>query len=108
MAVAMLGWFVAGVCAVGFIALWLYISFRDLSLKRKSFTAIRKQILFHSELQKQALGGKNEAVAADMLRVNHKLYEKAEKEYIDMLKKPLYSIPGLLMGFRTWKHELKI
>lgn len=105
MVVALLGAFFAGICAATVVLVWFYISYRELSKKRKSLDAIKEQVNFHRRLYMQERGGKNDTAARHILKNKLKVYREVEQDYNALLKKPLYHIPGHVMGFRISDEE---
>ena len=99
MTAGLLGWFIAVLCILAFIALWFTVSFKELSSKRKSLNAIGEQVKMHKMLCMQERGGENDNAAQKILENKLMVYRKVEKDYDALLRKPLYRIPGYIMGF---------
>ncbi len=99
MAVATLGWFIAGICVTAFVTLWFIVSFRELSAKRKSLETISEQVQMHRRLYMQERGGENDAAAQNILESKLMVYREVEKDYNTMIKRPMNRIPAYIMGF---------
>lgn len=95
----LMGWFIAGICVVVFIALWFMVSFRKLSVKRKSLTAIGDQVQIHRRLYMQERGGEHDSAAKKILENKRMVYREVEKDYNDLLKRPINLIPAYIMRF---------
>jgi hypothetical protein len=100
-----LGWFIAGVCIIAFIALWFTVCFKELSAKRKSLDSIREQVQIHRRLHIQECGSEYETAAQNILENKYMVYREVEKDYNALLRRPLNIIPGYIMGFRPTKKE---
>lgn len=105
MTAATLGCFIAGIFVAAFVVLWFYISFRELSAKRRSLEAISEQLQLHSRLYMQERGGNNDTAAQKILANKLMVYSEVRREYNALLKKPLYCIPGYFMGFHKCQKE---
>lgn len=99
MTLATLACLFAGICFVAFVTLWFYVSFKELSAKRKSLCAISEQVQLHRLLYMQERGGEHEAAARNIYENKLMVYREVEKDYYALLKKPLNLIPGCFMGF---------
>lgn len=99
MAAATLGWLIAGICVVAFIALWFTVSYRELSAKRKSLEAIREQVQIHRRLYMQERGGENDVAAQKVLENKLMVYREVEKDYNALLRKFMNRIPSYCMRF---------
>lgn len=108
MTTATLGWFIAGICVLAFVTLWLTVSFRELSAKRKSLTAISEQVQMHRRLNMQERGGENDAAALNILENKLMVYREVEKNYNALLKRPMNRIPAYIMGFHPTGKEREI
>lgn len=96
---ATLACFFAGICFAAFVILWFYVSFRELSAKRKSLYAISEQVQLHRKLYLQERGGEHEAAARNIFENKRMVYREVEQDYNALLKKPMHLIPGCIMGF---------
>ncbi len=105
MTVALLGWLIAGGCIFAFVMLWLIVSYRELSAKKKSLVAIGEQVRFHRRLYMQERGGENDAVAKNILENKLMVYREVEKDYNILLRKPLNRIPAYIMRFYPAKKD---
>ena len=105
---ATLGWFIAGICVLAFVTMWFMVSFRELSAKRKSLTAISEQVHMHRRLHMQERGGENDAAALKILENKLMVYREVEKNYNALLKRPMNRIPAYIMGFHPAGKEREI
>lgn len=102
---AMLGWFIAGICAAAFVTLWFSVSFRELSAKKKSLDAISEQVRLYRRLYMQERGGEYDAAAHNVLENKLMVYREVAKDYDALLKKPMHHIPSYIMGFQLSTKE---
>ncbi len=99
MTIALLGWFFAGICMAAFIILWFSVSFREFSAKKKSLDAISEQVQIHRKLCMQERGSENDAAAQHILEIKLMVYREVEKEYNQLLNRPMNRLPAYIMGF---------
>lgn len=99
MTAGVLGWFIAGLCVLAFIALWFTVSIKEMASKWKSLNAIGEQVKMHKMLCMQERGGENDNAAQKILENKLMVYRKVEKDYYALLKKPINRVPGYVMGF---------
>ena len=101
MTAATLGWFTAGIFVTAFVTLWFTVSYRELSIKKKSLTAIGEQVKIHRTLYMQERGGENDAAAQKILENKLMVYREVVKNYNEVLKRPINRIPAYIMGFHA-------
>jgi hypothetical protein len=99
MTAATVGWLIAGICVMGFAAMWFTVSYRELSAKHKSLESIKEQVQIHRILYMQERGGEHDAVAQHVLENKLMVYRDVEKDYNAMLKRMMNRIPSYFMGF---------
>jgi len=99
MTTGLLGWFISGICVLAFVTLWFIVSFRELSTKRKSLTAIGEQVQIYRRLYMQERGGENDTAAQKILENKLMVYREVENDYNLLLKRPMNRIPAYVMGF---------
>lgn len=95
-----LGWFIAGLAAMAFLILWFFVGYRALLEKKAGLDAARDHILLHKKLLMQERGSPHDTTAQHILDTRCLVYAAVAKEYNTLLAKPLYCIPGYLLGFR--------
>jgi hypothetical protein len=105
---ATLAFLFAGICFAAFVTLWFYVSFRELSAKRKSLYAISEQVQFHRKLYMQERGGEYETAARNIYENKLMVYREVEQDYNALLKKPMNFIPGCIMGFSFFSKAGKL
>jgi hypothetical protein len=93
--------FIAGVCLAGFLTIWFWTAYKELSAKRNSLTDLEDQLRLHELLATQSRDGPDAQSAAGMLETSRMLYREAAKGYNRTLHKPMNRFPALLMGFRA-------
>ena len=108
MTLATLGWLIAGICVVAFVALWFTVSYRELSAKRKSLEAIREQVQIHRRLYMQERGGENDAAAQKVLENKLMVYREVEKDYNTLIKSLINRIPSYFMRFHQIDKESRV
>jgi hypothetical protein len=81
------------------------VSYKELSEKRKSLTAIGEQVQIHRKLYMQERGGDNDAAAQTILENKLMVYRGVEKDYNTLLRRPMNRIPGYIMGFYAKEKE---
>lgn len=96
---------VAGICAAGFVTIWFATVYKELTAKRNSLTDLEDQLHLHKLLSSQARVGLEARSAAKMLETSRMLCREAAKSYNRVLRKPIYRIPALLMGFRAYSEQ---
>ncbi|NLC18877.1 MAG: hypothetical protein GX757_06575 [Clostridiales bacterium] len=101
----LLAWLISGLCVLAFIALWFSVCYRELSAKRKNLLAVGEQVRMHRLLYMQERGGENDIAAQKILENRLMVYQKLEKDYNAMLKRPFNRIPSYIMGFHSVKNE---
>lgn len=105
MTIEAMGWIVAGICACMLLTLWLVVSYRELAGRRKRLEDIREQVDYHRKLCMQERGGELDPAAQNILENKIIVCREMEKEYHRALKKPLYVIPGYLLGFHRGEKD---
>ena len=106
MTTGLLGWFIAGICVLVFVILWFTVSFRELSAKNKSLTAIVEQVQIHRRFYMQERGGENDSAAKKILENKIMVYREVEKDYNVLLKRPINIIPAYIMRFHPSDKEV--
>lgn len=96
---AIIAYSMAGISTVAFITLWFTTSYRELSLKRQEVVSAKEQVEMHLSLYMQAQCSTNAQAAKRMLDTSRMIYGEIVKSYKNTLKKPLYRLPGFVMGF---------
>ena len=107
MIVATLGWFIAGISVTAFVILWFTVSYKELSVKRKSLNAIGEQVQIHRRLYMQERGGENDTAAKKILDNKLMVYREIEKDYKTLLKRPMNRIPGYIMRLKLNNNKSK-
>lgn len=101
-----IAFFVAGICFVGFVTIWFWAAYRELSAKRDSLADLEDQLRLHELLSTKVIDGPDAQFAANMLETSRMLCREAVKEYNRILHKPMNRFPALLMGFRAAELEV--
>lgn len=96
----MLAWMLVGACGIGFIVIWFYTVYKELSKSQHSLTIQREQLLMNETTSAKIRDARDREVAIRMLETNRKIYKEAVKNHNKLLKKHLNHIPAFLMGFR--------
>ncbi|ACL76969.1 hypothetical protein [Ruminiclostridium cellulolyticum] len=102
-----IAFFVAGICATGFVTIWFTTAYAELSAKRNCLADLDKQLRFHEGLYARARDGPDVESANGMLETSRMLCREASKSYNRILHKPMNLIPALLMGFRAVDEQNK-
>ena len=100
-----LGWLIAGICAVSFVALWFTVSYRELSAKKKSLESIREKVQLHRRLYMQERGGENDAAAKKVLENKLMVYREVERDYNSLVRRLINRVPSYVMRFHTTGKE---
>jgi hypothetical protein len=108
MTAALLGWLIASICLVTFISYWFIVSYKELSVKKKSLADISEQVQLHRRLYMRERGGENDAAAKNILENKLMVYREVEKGYNALLKRPMNRIPAYIMGFHPEGKERNI
>ncbi len=98
MATGILGWFIAAVCLVALVAVWLSASIRELLAKKQRLDDISEQVALHRKLCMRERGGEHDAAAQNMLSSKLMVYREVARDYNALLKKPMHRIPSLILG----------
>jgi len=93
--------FIAGLCVAGFVTIWFWDAYKELSAKRNSLNDLGDQLRLHKLLSSKERDGPDALSAANMLETSQMLCREAAKSYNLILRKPMNRFPALLMGFRT-------
>lgn len=102
-----IAYLISGICLAGFVNIWFWSAYKELSAKRSILTDIEEQLRLHEGLYTQARNGPDEKSAAIMLETSRILCCEAAKGYNRILNKPINRIPALLMGFRAAEEHIK-
>jgi Tfp pilus assembly protein PilN len=92
---------IAGVCAVGLVAIWFVTVRKELSERRRDLISLRKQLLMHEEASAQIREGPEKEIAVRMRETNRKVYQEADRNYNRILRKPKNRLPALLTRFHS-------
>ena len=98
--------FIAGICAAGFVTIWLTTVYAELSAKRNCLADLDKQLRLHEWLYAQARNGPDVRCANGMLETSRMLCREAAKSYNYILHKPINRVPALMMGFRPTEKDI--
>ena len=98
-------YFIAGICAAGFVTIWFWNVYTELSAKRNCLNDLDEQLCLFERLYVQARSDSDMHSVTEMLETSKMLYREASKNYNQILNKPMNRVPALLMGFRQAKEE---
>ncbi len=99
--------FIAGICAIGFVAIWFKTAYAELSQKQNCLADLEEQLRLHEGLFAQAKDSSDMRSANKMMETSRMLCREASKSYNRILRKPMNRVPALLMGFRAVDEEYK-
>jgi len=79
----------------------LTIPYKVIGQKRDAVCRAREEMKLHQKGYQEKKGMPEESVAKKMFDTSVQIYEQIKLEYNETFKKPIYRIPGVLMGFHT-------
>ncbi len=103
-----IAYFIAGVCLAGFVTIWFWTAYKELSAKQNNLADLEAQLRLHELLAAQARDGPDAKAAAGMLETSRMLCREAAKGYNRTLHKPMNRFPALLMGFRAAEDAARV
>lgn len=92
--------FIATMSIVVILTFWFLNTYSLLSRKKEDMLQAEEQVRFHREEYQQMRGKSDEKAALRMFDTSFQIYLLVEKSYNETLRKPIYKVPGFLMGFR--------
>lgn len=95
-----ISYFIAIMSIVVLLTFWFLNTYSLLSRKKEDMLQAEVQVRFHREECQQMRGKPDEKAAQRMLETSFQIYLLIEKSYNETLWKPIYHVPGILMGFR--------
>lgn len=98
--IAVISYFIAGVSTVLLLAMWFINAYKILFHKKQDMLHAEEQVKLFRECFDKVRNSPEEASAGRMLETSIQIHMQIEKCYIETLRKPLWRIPGLLLGFR--------
>lgn len=93
----------AGICGAGFVTIWFWTAYKELSAARNSLLDLEQQIRLHERFYSVIHESVDSGSAVSMLETSH----EAAKQYNSILRKPLNLLPSMLMGFRAAEPDHK-
>lgn len=83
------------------LMVWFLHTYQVLSRKKQDLIYADEQVRLLRESFREAKSGPHEASASKMLETSRGICKQIEGSYNETLQKPIYRIPGFLMGFRS-------
>jgi len=85
------------------LMMWFVHTYQVLSRKKQDLIYADEQVRLLRASFREAESGPHEASASKMLETSIRISKQIEGTYNETLLKPIYRIPGFLMGFRKMK-----
>jgi len=98
---AVIAYIIAALSITALLALWFFNAYQVISRKMQDMMYAEEQVRLHREGCRKMRGSFGEPAAVRMLEISEKIYLQTEESYRKMFRKPIYGIPGFLMGFNT-------
>lgn len=89
------------------LVVWFIHANQVLSRKKQDLIYADEQVRLLRTSFREAESGPEEASAGKMLETSLQIYNQIEGAYHQSLQKPMYQIPGFLMGFRKMKSQVE-
>ena len=96
-----IAYYIALLSTFALIVMWFVNSYKVLYQKRDAVYKAREELHLHQNGYRKKLGSLDEPTAKHILNTSIQIYEKIRAEYNKTIKKPIYRIPRLLMGFKS-------
>lgn len=91
----------AGLSTFTLMVLWFANAYKVLYRKREAVYKAREELRLHQNGYKEKRDSPEEQTARHMFDTSSQIYEQIRSEYNKTIKKPVYRLPGILMGFRV-------
>lgn len=92
---------IAGLSTFALIVLWFLSAHKTLYRKRDAVYKALEELRLHQNGYTQKRGSPEEHTAKHMLDTSIQIYEQIRAAYNKAFKKPVYLVPGVLMGFKS-------
>ncbi len=97
---AAIAYVIAGISTFAFVALLFFNVYVSLSRKREEVYNAEENVRLLQDCFNEMRNTPDEISARKMLKTGTQIYTQIEERYNQTLRKPMYRIPGVLMGFR--------
>lgn len=98
--VAAISYLITAISTLALLALWFINAYQVIFREMQDLIQAEEQVRLLRECFDKKRNSPDEASAERMLETSMHIYTRIEKSYNQTLKKPVYRIPGFLMGFR--------
>lgn len=95
-----IAYFIAGFSTAALLTLLFFNAYAVLSRKREDVRNAEDNVRLLQNCFNGMRNTPDEVTARRMLKTSIQIYTQIEKCYNETLRKPVYRIPGFLMGFR--------
>ena len=92
---------IASLSTLALIILWFINVHKELYQKREAVYKALEDLRLHQNGYQEKLGSPEELTAKHMLDTSTQIYEQIRMGYNKTIKKPIYLLPGILMGFKA-------
>ncbi len=96
-----IAYFIAGFSTAALLTVLFFNAYAVLSQKREDVRNAEDNVRLLQECFNGMRNTPDEMSARRMLKTSMQIYTRIEKSYNQSLRKPVYRIPGFLMGFRS-------
>jgi len=97
---AAISYFIAGASTFALLALWFLNAYQALSRKKQDVLHAEEQVRLLRKCFDKMRNSPEEVSAVRMLKTSIQIYSQIEKCYNETFRKPVWRIPGIIMGFR--------
>lgn len=102
---SIIGYFIAGISTIALLILLFFNAYTSLSRKREDVSNAEDNVRLLQDCFKEMRNTPDEESAGRMLKTSIQIYAQIEKRYNETLQRPLYRLPGFLMGFRKAERQ---
>lgn len=95
-----IAYFIAAISTVALFTLLFFNAYRILSRKRGEVRNAEENVRLLQDCFNGMRNTPDEISARRMLETSTQIYKQIERSYNETLGKPIYKLPGFLMGFR--------
>lgn len=100
-----IAYFIATISIVAFLVLLFFNAYAVLSQKREAVRNAEDNVRLLQDCFNGMRNTPDEISARRMLKTSTQIYTQIEERYNETLRKPIYRVPGFLMGFRKAERQ---
>lgn len=100
-----IAYFIAAISIAALLALLFFNAYAVLSQKREAVRNAEDNVRLLQDCFNGMRNTPDEISARRMLKTSTQIYTQIEERYNETLRKPIYRVPGFLMGFRKAERQ---